>query len=510
MEQSVTWSKDWILNYESSWSILKKFCYINSITYRDLYNEYGIDKFRRKNKMLADSQTSAFSLLNLDEVRIWQVIKQPLHVQEKNSLIKLKAPFNPGSHLSNISIVHELRYCPICFKHKFHSTLTQFLFIRKCPFHNVEILDRCPSCFTKYHFTINDSKFLINYSCHCGFIFSDDNRTLSSKSFTPIIRDRNIERWLNLNETEIQHFQNSLIFNEDYVIRDSKDNMQYDLNFLLSTLNKENKLFRLNSISHILEKNIVKGRINKHPSLHSIYSYINKYQKEELEKTFIITNNLFQSIARKYRKTLLKEHIGCIKELTRKGEGINNDNLCPMAAAYCYWRKNSQGFRSYIDVDNWGTAPYRRFRVSENGYPVIHHNFSTWLYLMENEEIVLPSELTTSLISHNWCINHIVAELIVANFFRYIEYFKNKQLNGDNYNIEDIPVFKYMPLLLLNKQKDALTIYKKEKSNKLNLLHNIHCPNKNKRYKERFKNYRRKNPLLEAIEQIELLNLNKD
>lgn len=331
--------------------------------------------------------------------------------------------------------------------------------------------------------------------CSCGFRFSEDNRTCISKKFAPILKDKYIQLWFSLKSKDKEHFQSSIIFDE--IRMDSKYNgLDYDLKFMLDTLNSDNVTFKLNPNSSFLDGSIVKARMDSLPFVHTSWTYENIFYKRDIKNLYVETNKYCSSIARKIRHTILKKHIGCIKELTRHREKLQDKNICPYAIAYCLWRARTQGFKGYKDVDNWARPPFGRVHFDELGYPVNNSKFYDWIRNLEIDNTVLPSSLPSNLFTYSWFIQHIVGEMALAEFYRCLEYAAN-WINKKNvkYSVDDVPIFKYMPFILIKNKEGKLSIYKKEKIDKRKLLDTVLCSKKGKKNKIKDYNYVKANLL---------------
>ncbi|MDR7001725.1 hypothetical protein [Neobacillus niacini] len=189
------------------------------------------------------------------------------------------------------------------------------------------------------------------------------------------------------------------------------------------------------------------------------------------------------SIARHLRKTILKKHIGCIKELTRYSNKINKDEYCPFAIAYIYWRARLQGFKRPEYVDNWGTAPFFKERCQEYGYPVYSYKIRNWLQELQQKQVVLPDSFSYSRNTYLWVTGHLIKELIIAEFYRCLEYGLHWSDNSKkNETIKSIYSLKYMPKLIIHKNGNEYYFFKEAKTELTEMNHKIEntpCINSN-------------------------------
>jgi len=135
------------------------------------------------------------------------------------------------------------------------------------------------------------------------------------------------------------------------------------LNNILSViLNEGNTLS-----SHVVirsAKNILRygNHLNKYLELSSAmnedYSLRNekiydRFQYKIHDKIYWSTVATIKGIANRLRKTVMKDHRQCIKDFRYKDEPY-----CPFAYAYIFWRKFSENYKSYWEIDN-GFRPRR-------------------------------------------------------------------------------------------------------------------------------------------------------
>ncbi|KPB06371.1 hypothetical protein [Bacillus sp. CHD6a] len=463
-----------------------KYCYLNALTFSELYLIFGEeDTLNSKGKTKAFNK-SVLLLNGFNEIKLEKVFASPLKKLNEQLLTKILAPLSNRQDLKYKYIDNNLNFCPLCITNKFHSTLHQFSFVHTCPFHNVKLINCCPKCKAKIPYDLNNGGTINNkYACtFCSFEYSSDERHLNY-DFYPKISDKNVERWLTLNINEINKIRTSIIFDEHFLKMENEEvEFKYDIPFLLSILNEKDSC-KHKSRNQYLDKCLVKERVRKRPYLKNEYYYESLFENKDVEYSYNETDKLFNSISRHLRKTILKNHISCIKELTRYRHDINDENLCPIAIAYVYWRLRLQGFKSYEDVDNWGTAPIYRFRILDYGYPVSSLRFKNWLKELEGEGI-LPSSISLSRHTYLWIINNFIGEMIWAEFYRCLEYALNWNNQENIYTIDSIFTFKYMSKLIIFKTEGNYYLIKGTKSEltdikkKLILINEKKCVNNNK------------------------------
>ena len=507
-----TWRSSWILDYESPWSIIQKFCHYNSISFRQFLLEAGNDDVRKLKGKIGQYHKSFYNLNGLDENIVKQLISFPLKEKNEELLDDIISPlfnedFSLYQYFSTI-----LRFCPLCLEKKYHSTLHQFNFIKECPFHQISLFANCPECNENFPYILEDNSFSLDYKCICGFEFSSNKiNPLPSQTFRPIIRAQDLISWFSLKKSEINKVRNSIIFNENLVSNnDEKKSFKYDLSFLLHSLDQKYMTATIGENYDYLEKRLVRERRRKAKWIKSVQIYEHTFSKEDLEDLHEKSDKVCSSIARNLRNTTLKCHRGCIVELTRYREEIPNNELCPLAIAYTLWRARLQRFNSYKDVDNEGTQPFFRKYIYKYGFPVSQYNFSNYLSLLEYGEI-FPKNNSISRVSYSWITLHLVSELILAEFYRCLEYaLHRKDPPEKKFSVNSIYSLKYFPLLIIRKENKAYKKIKKDIPELFSLLENVkkncNCPQFTERERRKRKKargiYYKSNPITESIDNI--------
>ncbi|WP_404450219.1 TniQ family protein [Sutcliffiella horikoshii] len=507
-----TWRSSWILDYESPWSVIQKFCHYNSISFRQFLLKVGNDNVRKLKGKIGQVHKSIYNLNGLDDNLVKQLISFPLKEKNGELLDDIINPFyNEDFSISNYFSAF-LRLCPLCIEKKYHSTLHQFNLIKKCPFHQLSLFTNCPKCNENFPYILEDNSFSLDYRCKCGFEFSSNKiNPLPSQTFKPILRAQDVISWLSLKKSEINKVRNSIIFNEHLVSRDDEEKSdKYDLSFLLHSLDQKYMIATLGENYDYLEKRLVRERRRKAKWIKSVQTYERIFTKKDLEDLHEKADKVCSSIARNLRNTTLKSHRGCIVELTRYREEILDNELCPLAIAYSLWRARLQRFHSYKDVDNEGTQPFFRKYIYKYGFPVSQYNFSNYLSLLEYGEI-FPKNNSISSVSYSWITLHLVSELILAEFYRCLEYaLHRKDPPEKNFSVNSIYSLKYFPLLIIRKENKAYKKIKKDIPELFSLLENVkkncNCPQFTERERRKRKKargiYYKSNPITESIDNI--------
>ncbi|MFS0672583.1 hypothetical protein [Ornithinibacillus sp. 179-J 7C1 HS] len=368
-QSSYTWNPSWIGLFESPWSILKKFQEVNSLNTRELNEVLAIEGFK------TDKRVSLYGLGQLDRNLTKQALQFDLIQENKLLLHKLLSPlYNFKGDIEQRFLRQHLTFCPACLVNKYHSLLHQFLFIHKCPFHSIELLNDCPQCNQRIPFELDDTYYKSPFVCKCGFEFAKFDRRINTLT-TIKIKDSNIMKWLKYEKKFIHSVNYSLQFMEgfgkdsSYQEEDFKYNLS-DIFFVVENnkgfIHTKEKISLTRSIPQII--NTREKKLKKYKLIFNKDHIISDLQSE----SYLMCNQLFKSIARHLRNTILKKHIGCIKNFTRYSDNLVLEDVCPYAIAYIIWRSRLQNFKSMDYVDNYGTTPFCREHYTRYGYPIVN------------------------------------------------------------------------------------------------------------------------------------------
>lgn len=161
MKLSHCWMDFWVSPYESAFSLLSKYTYLNALRTPDIGREFVRKKL---GKISAQNNPINFCLL------------QPTHLdQEKMSLAMrldmgaISYSFIPdGIKPSSIPVSEFLRFCPTCLKIGYHSVAHQFELLDVCPIHHIKIQSNCMNCNGAIQYRLNSTVFAKPFCCpHC-------------------------------------------------------------------------------------------------------------------------------------------------------------------------------------------------------------------------------------------------------------------------------------------------------------------------------------------------------
>jgi hypothetical protein len=135
------WRHYWSSRFESLWSLLRKFAYLNAINHYEIRKLFRFDAVSQElnwNWCLR-SDLRHFGALDPAKLSVMFGIG-------KSGLAEATLLRYVQEHEASILTSDFLRFCPTCIYQGFHSPLHQLLFLTKCPAHEDRLEIRCPEC----------------------------------------------------------------------------------------------------------------------------------------------------------------------------------------------------------------------------------------------------------------------------------------------------------------------------------------------------------------------------
>jgi hypothetical protein len=136
------WRPSWASRFESLWSLLRKFAYLNAATHGEIHSLFRRDDVTRKSlqsKWCLQSDLRHFG--GLDPLKLSNIFGTDYRVLAEATVLKYVHEDEAGDLTYNF-----LRFCPTCIDQGFHSPLHQLLFLTKCPAHGDRLENRCIEC----------------------------------------------------------------------------------------------------------------------------------------------------------------------------------------------------------------------------------------------------------------------------------------------------------------------------------------------------------------------------
>ncbi|MFB5089329.1 hypothetical protein PGC35_19395 [Psychrobacillus sp. PGGUH221] len=396
--------------YESPWSILTKFRTLNSITCRDMFRLFGTKHVKSLKTTIGSIHKSIITLNGFDEKDLIKALDIDLFSMNNDLINNLKKPFmSKNNKTYNLNIFKSvLSFCPICIENKYHSTLHQYLFFHRCPFHDIELLKRCPSCNIETPYLFDDKNFIDGYICACGHIYSS-GRLISNRTFLPIFQNKSMEEFIDIQKTNTIF---NIAFLDDFEEDSfSSSDIKYDHIDLLNFINKKKtiKAKPFPRSENNLDKIRMKFKKIDTEKRYSHYPVVNQ--------TYLIGVKIFSSISRQYRKTFLKKHKQCIHYYT-SNSCLDSKQFCPLAVAYVHWKKDMLEFKYISDVDNKGYIALRRRRINDFEHQVNHYS----KFINRNlDNLFYPGKMHPDYVNYfKWNLSSIKAQLFISEFETYL------------------------------------------------------------------------------------------
>jgi hypothetical protein len=331
--QPLCWQPDSIAPYESYWSIFRKLARLNATT------AGGVVELLKCGGVISSTQRPnlKLDLLRCDPIDPKLLAGflqlQSVQIQQASALTYLKV-----EEVAALSSKH-LRYCRTCLRAGYHSTLHQFLFLRRCPAHAAEILtETCATCGHApilYDMRSVGVQPAAERSCCLGISNREGNcltRTTFEK-FGPIASllaersrlktiDQPIERWLG-RQCKLERRRQKL----PRLIKYWQDLLSTQLAGPQHDVRRKSKSHHISPVHHTA---IV---LRSLPNDLGVDSYMGE------DKSLAI---IYKSIYRHLAKTHLRAHRACTELLIRRmwfeSDFINRGKTCTQAQAILLWR----------------------------------------------------------------------------------------------------------------------------------------------------------------------------
>lgn len=142
LQSEVCWHPSWASTLESSWSLLRKFAFLNAALACDLRLFFGSGKHKRSTAHWKFARRSDLRVLTGIDNRL---LATTLMIPYKSLAATTVIPFIREGELDVLTSSF-LRFCPFCLQRNFHSPLFQNLLIHTCPIHAERLTLRCQYC----------------------------------------------------------------------------------------------------------------------------------------------------------------------------------------------------------------------------------------------------------------------------------------------------------------------------------------------------------------------------
>ncbi|MFD2085905.1 hypothetical protein [Brevibacillus brevis] len=476
-----TWRKNWIRPYESSWSILEKFKFANTLTAREVLKILGTDRVKSLKAGIGSCHRNLITLSGFDSHTVQDVLGFDMVSFHQKIINQLLSPLLER-HRTTFFLREDLAICEACLKTGYHSIFHQWRFLHYCPFHLSPLHFACPNCSQIYTYEMTDDGFLSPYVCKCGHFYLQESAArffYKEWGTDDAIRCNKVKTWLSEVNYNSKKMESIYLFTEKG-LHQSPTLFDGVLSFLTNENSKTPKRY----ISQITTPKIsmIKGDQEKYENMtysKKSYPHIGEYSlgksrlRVQQEDLFLSYNQLISSIARNLRKTVLMKHKTCIE---RYFLGDNAAPKCPYAFAYVHWRSFVQGFQSPRHV----TARYKRPKTVDHRF--VQFPFTLYSEFFEDVVDLWKSQVedisNESRASLKWVLGRSIAHVSISLFWTWLSIAKKLMTK---FIMLQLPPFSYeylspFFLVLPFGEQKVYEIHSEAIPDKINIISEQICP----------------------------------
>jgi hypothetical protein len=184
------WVDGWVNPFESSYSLLMKFAWVNCLSMSNLSKMAFTKRPAPRDRTLKPFYQEHRSLINTG----W--IERSIAVDVLPSA--LTSTFKQACQDTTLSLFsdHRFRFCPLCLRHSFHSYLFQLDGLKCCPIHKATLQTRCMVCSTETRgYTMSSDSASSPSRGSLPFLCANCGQPLAG-SFSPLtFRPTSYQRW---------------------------------------------------------------------------------------------------------------------------------------------------------------------------------------------------------------------------------------------------------------------------------------------------------------------------
>jgi len=354
LKPSVCWMDYWVSPYESAYSLLSKYTYLNGLRTPVIAREFIRQKLVRDKKKYDYSNFSLIQATHLDKGKMAAAFRIP-EAAINDAFVPNE--INPAT----IPMAEHLRFCPTCLKIGYHSIAHQFEVVQMCPIHNRRIQSHCLKCECRVQYRVHSTLFSRPFCCpHC-----------TSLCYGTGVES--MKKYSSLNEEEVEAFRDLISLIE---LKHKVFDCGVDINRATSFFNQEPVLLpgRLDSrprtsyiafLGSALRLTMPKQQSTKHLADCALQSvrhtgFLQKHEPTETqsrrrypcdgqgifrwqyydEKLYEL-RTIYKAIRRHVYRRLLKGHKSCANlTLYHIWWNINGEStpaICPLAYAFVQW-----------------------------------------------------------------------------------------------------------------------------------------------------------------------------
>jgi len=169
--RAFAWYPEMAWPYESAWSLLHKYCRWNATLQWEIWRQFAD---RSALGSFITERVNNLVLLTpgwLDVERFHDALREDVPFDEHGSAFASHF-INRVAGRSMVAVCSSvLRFCPVCLRAGYHSTLFQIRHVESCPVHAIKLRVGCPACAVLVPYRLPRGRHPA-YGCGCGYEFS--------------------------------------------------------------------------------------------------------------------------------------------------------------------------------------------------------------------------------------------------------------------------------------------------------------------------------------------------
>jgi hypothetical protein len=328
---NVAWRKEWTHEFETPWSIFEKISYANNAERNSILRELGNNHVKNIKALIGDKWREFIFLNGFDKDRLELLMEINLHEQNEISVNRLISFLQDYRVMPYKWFFEHVRWCNECIQSGFHSWFHQFILINKCPYHDCDLLEKCPRCSSQILFLLSNKSLSNPFVCKCGHMLANFSTASWHNWETRYpIRSHSTVKWL-------EKTADSKYLNEKWLMIPQYSSIELMYGDQTGTLK---------SIYHTTYSQLKDIKQSK------------LMEEEYLQQLYNENKKCFMAIDRRIRKNILNEHLHCITQFweMRNVDRSEFPQICPYAYAYVLWRqavlKRTYFYRSHYRGDD--------------------------------------------------------------------------------------------------------------------------------------------------------------
>ncbi len=134
------WRPVWSNRFESLWSLLRKFAYVNAATAKNLQDHLSAGAPARY-AWVSTKRLDLRAYGGFDPTRLAALLRIDQELLDESTIL----PFLAADERDTLAS-KKLRFCASCLDEGFHSSIHQILLITECPWHGERLKEHCQQC----------------------------------------------------------------------------------------------------------------------------------------------------------------------------------------------------------------------------------------------------------------------------------------------------------------------------------------------------------------------------